>query len=761
MNQIDADSYDKQAESRNNKDLTNNYDDESPEVIHEIVTYEVPNNLKKEVEVIACSSSSDSHESQETSSDDEKSDSDSKSDSEICETICEIMTYQASVDSENNDESETIYETVTYEVTEKKVKEKSIIEVAVVDDSVPSTEDINIVDEEEVQSVGSESKTDDLNNESEELEPDSKSMSVDLDKNSDEDQKSGSDAENSESEDIFKVSSLDSKLDIFSYNSTSREKLREKIPIGIESMLVDEQINESPEFNQTSDPEESEKCFISATSEHSTAPFEDSTQKTLENLNIQSEQANTLSELKNFEDNCDEKSEDDKTENDALDDKLSDNDADEKENIETCELEPFENVNIVKEDNTGSVDSNDQLQEVINEDTEQPSNELETSRNNLDETIHELNEETTIEKEKPLEPVVEIPKTIEIFYKDRPNFEKEIIREKCHHFQVDAKVNWDTFSSDILNFYEMYIPDDAKHGDIITTSEKYLRSMEVYFVNSILIELDEKTKNENNGEYNYKLVRRLCQEDLGGSGYCCVPKAITNKLPDPIKFYENSFTFDNYDEIDFAGIDIDTGVHQELIKGYTGGKPVDLSRKCFWLFSNNEWDSTSGMFVWCDFFLDDFDAGRYMKLTPDIDEEYISKSPALRRDPQIVKYAIDMKSKYEDKYTNLFNEMDQGTELEVYGLTFFCPKNDEPNGGTMANMYFNRVVKDSDERIVEIILNADEEADAESVEFKFTQKIVTEYGRYGGVQLWCIEKALLPGEEDPNTFIICTSDIFY
>ena len=186
--------------------------------------------------------------------------------------------------------------------------------------------------------------------------------------------------------------------------------------------------------------------------------------------------------------------------------------------------------------------------------------------------------------------------TAEQFFKEKPQLHGDIIREKCQHYSIKAKVNWDKFSSDILEFYQQYIPDDAKHGDIITTSDKYLRSMEVYFVNSSLVELDDEAKQQNNNEYNYKLVRTLCQEDLSGEGYCCVPKQVTIKMVDPIIFYENSFTFDNYDEIDFSGIDLDTEVHQELIQTFTNGRPVDLSRKCFWLFANNEWDSSSGKF---------------------------------------------------------------------------------------------------------------------------------------------------------------------
>ena len=171
------------------------------------------------------------------------------------------------------------------------------------------------------------------------------------------------------------------------------------------------------------------------------------------------------------------------------------------------------------------------------------------------------------------------------------------------------------------------------------------------------------------------------------------------------------------------------------------------------------------MFIWCDFFLDDFNQGRYLKLTPEIEDEYLSSSPAKRRDAQIEKSALEMKTKYEEKFTNQFLTMEVNSEVEVYGLTFFCPINDEINGGCMATMYFNRVEKGDDNKVNAIVLNgksmeADADVDVTENEFRFCPKVVTEYGRYGNVSLWYIENATLPGEE-PNTYIICDSDIFY
>ena len=166
------------------------------------------------------------------------------------------------------------------------------------------------------------------------------------------------------------------------------------------------------------------------------------------------------------------------------------------------------------------------------------------------------------------------------------------------------------------------------------------------------------------------------------------------------------------------------------------------------------------MFIWCDFFLDDFESGRYLKLTPDIDEAFLCESPSHIRDPQVVLSSIEMKNKYENKFTKTFMDMKRGEEVEVYGITFFCPKNTEPNGGNMETLYFNRVELDSSNQITAIVLSSQQDEES-SEEFIFKSKVLTDYGRYGGVKLWCVENASLVSGDDSNTYIICTSDIFY
>jgi hypothetical protein len=174
------------------------------------------------------------------------------------------------------------------------------------------------------------------------------------------------------------------------------------------------------------------------------------------------------------------------------------------------------------------------------------------------------------------------------------------------------------------------------------------------------------------------------------------------------------------------------------------------------------------MFIWCEFFLDDFGSGRYLRLTSDTEPDFLIKNPKQIRDAQIEKSSIEMKSKYELKLTNSFRDMKQGSEVDVYGLTFFCPNNSEATSGSMSTLYFNRIECENDV-INAIVLNRHSDLNAGSPsddaeqqeEFRFTPKVYTPYGRYGNVKLWSVENVAVIPEEDPHTYIICTSEIFY
>lgn len=152
------------------------YDEEPTEIFDEIVTYEVSKHQDHGHEEHGrCSSSSDSHEN---------SDSGDSNDSEMCETICEIVTYEASVDS-NAEDQETIYETVTYEITEK-VKDKGVESLyKAVDEFIEKKNEKTDTDTEDAERI------DDVM----EVEPESKSVLEDilqLDKDSIEGHKSDS-----------------------------------------------------------------------------------------------------------------------------------------------------------------------------------------------------------------------------------------------------------------------------------------------------------------------------------------------------------------------------------------------------------------------------------------------------------------------------------------------------------------------------------------------------------------------------------------
>lgn len=181
------------------------------------------------------------------------------------------------------------------------------------------------------------------------------------------------------------------------------------------------------------------------------------------------------------------------------------------------------------------------------------------------------------------------------------------VREKCQRFYLktikqneentqekedETEEDGEEIDTNIpanLASYEKILSDEAMHGDMIIIGPKMLRSLNVFFVNCIIVE-DKCSVSK------FRLIRKLIQKDSSGSGCTCVPVEVTARISNPMKFYENAFNFENYDEVDFAGIEIDTKEHRAVIEKFTDGKTVHSTRKCFYFLSFNEWDSSSGKF---------------------------------------------------------------------------------------------------------------------------------------------------------------------
>lgn len=171
----------------------------------------------------------------------------------------------------------------------------------------------------------------------------------------------------------------------------------------------------------------------------------------------------------------------------------------------------------------------------------------------------------------------------------------KMIGERCKRFKL---------SSSSLESAE--IPMEASHGDMVVLGEKEMcaRSKNVYFVVDSFDD-DDGYEDEENEHSTQQSRRKLVQKERADSdGRCCVPLEVSIRIADPIRFYENAFTFDCYDEVDFEGIEIDTCVHQEIIQRFTANRPVHSSRQCFYFFSRNEWDSSAGIHKIFDFLID-------------------------------------------------------------------------------------------------------------------------------------------------------------
>ena len=170
----------------------------------------------------------------------------------------------------------------------------------------------------------------------------------------------------------------------------------------------------------------------------------------------------------------------------------------------------------------------------------------------------------------------------------------KMIGERCKRFKLSSS-----------SLESAQIPMEASHGDMVVLGEKEMcaRSKNVYFVVDSFDDDDGYEDDEN--EQSSQSRRRLVQKERADSGgRCCVPLEVSIRIADPIRFYENAFTFDCYDEVDFEGIEIDTCAHQEIIQRFTANRPVHSSRQCFYFFSRNEWDSSAGIHKIFDFLID-------------------------------------------------------------------------------------------------------------------------------------------------------------
>lgn len=169
------------------------------------------------------------------------------------------------------------------------------------------------------------------------------------------------------------------------------------------------------------------------------------------------------------------------------------------------------------------------------------------------------------------------------------------------------------------------------------------------------------------------------------------------------------------------------------------------------------------MFIWCDFYLDDFDLGRYVKLTPDIDSSLLTASPTQQRDPVVLARSLELAKEYEHEFTRTFNSMKPNQNVDVFGAAFFDPL-DSAECADVLTMRFVRVERDVEsDKILEILLESET-----GQEVKFEQRVLSEYGRFGGVRLWCanVPVSLIDGDIDLNEnestriCVICSSDLF-
>lgn len=174
------------------------------------------------------------------------------------------------------------------------------------------------------------------------------------------------------------------------------------------------------------------------------------------------------------------------------------------------------------------------------------------------------------------------------------------------------------------------------------------------------------------------------------------------------------------------------------------------------------------MFIWCDFYLDDFGLGRYAKLTANMDTSLLAASPPQQRDPLVQAHARQMKHDYEHEFTSELIDMRPGESVELFGAAFFNPL--FVHSADVLVMRFVRIERtaeagDNELNISAVVL----ENELEHVEIIFTPRVLTPYGRFGGVSLWCadVPVSVLDGERDhynnaaKRICVICPSELFF
>ena len=363
--------------------------------------------------------------------------------------------------------------------------------------------------------------------------------------------------------------------------------------------------------------------------------------------------------------------------------------------------------------------------------------------------------------------------------------------------------------------YARYLPEDACHGDLVVIGAKRLRSSNVYIVHKqptsgadsamrlIYGQLSMPTTTASSTTTTTKTA------PTSKSNQCCVPLEVSMHMSDPLAFYADAFHFATYDDVDFLGIELDPLLHGERVVSRFTHLPVAANRRLVYLLDNNEWDSRAGLFIWCDFYLDDFAAGRFVRLDERTDGELVTARPRMQRDPHIVAEYAATKHAYEQDFTGMLLAMRPGTEVDVYGLSFFCQKlpkhkheeeeeekattsqerknkdsdgeNDDDddddddeegsNNGSIFVMVFNRVEwEETSDEPAAIVLNK-LEYETVSVnemskvldtneEFVFVRKVLTPYGKFGNVRLWCAEHVSVIANEKARTYVICSADLF-
>ncbi len=248
--------------------------------------------------------------------------------------------------------------------------------------------------------------------------------------------------------------------------------------------------------------------------------------------------------------------------------------------------------------------------------------------------------------------------------------------------------------------------------------------------------------------------RKLLDSKLTANNINFIPLEITSKFHfenNLIKNYDKLFKLLKKYKTIYKAIELDAKIHENILKKWTGDRPVHETRQCFYFFvdpdepENTDIDDNIifGAFIWHDnpMNLDVGEDKRFIQLSNDLDNLFINQQPLYEHDPEVVEFSVKFKKVYEHLFENYLRNLKPGSATYA-SLVPKNPKEDDQwndtnnnNSQTSILFYFDSLqLSEENSKVIDFI---NVRTFDHSEIYKFHRKICTSHGPYQNALLWC------------------------